>query len=92
MLFLSIAQAVDRISLGPPLNGKVEVAGPEQFPMDEFFREALASRNDPRDVVADPHARYFAAEPGEGSLVPGDDAVLAATRYSDRPGRTAAGK
>src|SRR5262249_17605211 len=44
-------QAIGKISVGPPLNGRVEVAGPEQFRMDEFFRNALATRDDPRAVV-----------------------------------------
>jgi hypothetical protein len=60
--------------------------------MDEFFREALAARHDPREVVADPHARYFGAELSEGTLVPAGDAILAETRYRDWPGRTAVGR
>ncbi|WP_199487263.1 hypothetical protein [Actinomadura spongiicola] len=55
---------------GAPLNGRVEVAGPERFRLDEFFRDALASWNDPREVVTDPHAPYFGAEVEEFSLVP----------------------
>ena len=38
--------------------------------MDEFFRQALAARNDPREVVTDPHARHFRTELTERSLVP----------------------
>jgi uncharacterized protein YbjT (DUF2867 family) len=87
-----VAQAVGRVAVGSPLNGRVEVAGPERFRMDEFFREALAARHDPREVVTDPHARYFAAELSEGSLVPAGDAILAETRYSDWPGRTVVGR
>ena len=87
-----VAQAVGRISAGSPLNGRVEVAGPEQSRMDEFFRQALAAWNDPREVATDPHARYFGAELGERSLVPGDDALLGKTRYSDWLGRTVASK
>ena len=86
-----VAQAVGRISIETPLSGRVEVAGPERFRMDEFVREALAARHDPREVVTDPHARYFGAELSEGTLVPGGDAILAETRYRDWPGRTAAG-
>jgi len=61
VLFQPIAEddavrVIGKISLGPPLNGKVEVAGPEQFRMDEFFRDALAARDDPRTVVTDWHA------------------------------------
>ncbi|MFI6394864.1 SDR family oxidoreductase [Nonomuraea sp. NPDC050547] len=78
-----VAQAVGRVAAGPPLNGRVEVAGPEQSRMDEFFREALAAWGDPREVVTDPRARYFGSVPGERTLVPGDDAVLGRIRYRD---------
>jgi uncharacterized protein YbjT (DUF2867 family) len=83
-----VAEAVGRISLGSPLAGRVDVAGPERFRMDEFLRDALAARDDPREVVTDPHARYFGAELSEGSLVPAGDAILAETRYGNWPGRT----
>ena len=69
--------------MGAPVNGIVEVAGPEQFRFDEFIRRGLSARNDPREVVADPHARYFGAELGERTLVPGDDARLGETRFED---------
>jgi uncharacterized protein YbjT (DUF2867 family) len=87
-----VAKAVGRISVGSPLNGKVEVAGPERVRMDEFFRDALAAWNDPREVVTDPHAGYFGSELGERTLLPADDAILGETRYSDWPGRTPVGK
>ena len=87
-----VAQAVARIAVGSPLNGMVEVAGPEQFRMDEFFRRVLATREDPRAVVTDPHASYFGAELEERTLLPGADAVLGETGYSNWPGRTASGK
>jgi uncharacterized protein YbjT (DUF2867 family) len=70
-----VAKAVGRISVGSPVNGITEVAGPEQFRFDELIRQGLAAWNDPRDVVADPHARYFGAELRERSLVPSDDAT-----------------
>ena len=87
-----VAQAVSRIAVGSPLNGRVEVAGPERFRMDEFFREALAARHDSRAVVTDPHARYFGAELSEATLVPGRDAILAETRYREWPARTVVGR
>jgi uncharacterized protein YbjT (DUF2867 family) len=87
-----VARTVGRTAVGPPLNGRVEVAGPQRFRMDEFFREALADRRDPREVVTDPHARYFGAELSESTLVPGSDAMLGQTRYRDWPGRTGAGR
>jgi uncharacterized protein YbjT (DUF2867 family) len=85
-----VAQAVARISVGSPVNGIVEIAGPEQFRMDEFFRDVLARRGDPRTVVTDPHASYYGIAPGERTLLPGAGAMLGETRYSDWAGRTAA--
>lgn len=78
-----VASAVGRISVGAPVNGIVEVAGPEQFQLDELIRRGLSARHDPRDVIADPHARYYGAELGERTLVPGDGATLAETRFED---------
>ena len=71
MAAADVASAVARISVGSPVNGTVEVAGPEQFRLDEIVRRALSVRHDPRNVVADPHARYFAAKLDERMLVPG---------------------
>jgi len=85
-----VAQAVTRVAMGPPLNGRVEVAGPEQFRMDEFFRMALAASDDPREVVTDPHARYFGTELSERSLVPLGEATLGTTKYADWRGHARA--
>jgi uncharacterized protein YbjT (DUF2867 family) len=78
-----VAKAVGRIAVGAPLNGTVDVAGPQQFRFDELIRQALAARNDPREVVVDPHARYFGAEIGEGALIPATDARLGEIRFQD---------
>jgi uncharacterized protein YbjT (DUF2867 family) len=78
-----VARAVGRVALGAPANRIVEVAGPEQFRLDELIRRGLSARNDPRTVVADPHARYFGAELGERTLVPGDGARIGETRFED---------
>jgi uncharacterized protein YbjT (DUF2867 family) len=78
-----VASAVGRISVGSPVNGIVEVAGPQQFRLDELVRRFLRERRDPREVITDPHARYFGAELDERTLVPGDDARLAETRFED---------
>ncbi len=78
-----IAAAVGRVAVGEPLNGRVEVAGPEQFRFDELVRRALTARHDPRKVVADPGARYFGAILAERSIVPDDGARLAETRFED---------
>ena len=78
-----VAGAVARVAEGPPLNGTVEVAGPDRFRFDEFVRQGLRARDDPREVIADPLARYFGAELSEDSLVPGAGARLGATRFAD---------
>jgi uncharacterized protein YbjT (DUF2867 family) len=78
-----VASAVCRVAVGTPLNGIVEVAGPDRFRLDELVRQDLSARNDPREVVADPHARYYGAELSERTLVPGDDARLGETRFED---------
>jgi uncharacterized protein YbjT (DUF2867 family) len=85
-----VSSAVGRISVGSPVNGIVEVAGPQQFRLDELIRRVLSERDDPREVITDPHARYFGAELGERTLVPGDDARLAETRFDDWLSQTAA--
>ena len=78
-----VARAVGRIAVDAPLNGTVEVGGPERFRFDELIRQGLAARNDPREVITDAHARYFGAELGERSLVPGDDARLGEIRFQE---------
>ena len=78
-----VADTVASVAVGAPVNGTIEIAGPEQFHFDDFIRHALGARQDTRDVVADPHARYFGTELGERSLVPGDGAELGATRFDD---------
>jgi uncharacterized protein YbjT (DUF2867 family) len=76
-----VASGVGRIAVGPPVNGIVEIGGPEQFRLDELVRRRLATLKDPREVIADPHARYSGAEVGERTLVPGKDARLGETRF-----------
>ena len=71
------------MAVGPPLNGTVEIAGPEQFRLDELTRNLLKAQNDPREVVTDPQARYFGIAPSERTLLPGSDARIADTRLED---------
>jgi uncharacterized protein YbjT (DUF2867 family) len=78
-----VASAVGKVAMGAPVNGTVEVGGPEKFRLDELVRQALAAWNDPRKVVADPHARYYGVEVSERTLVPDDGAQLGQTRFSD---------
>jgi uncharacterized protein YbjT (DUF2867 family) len=76
-----VASGVARVAVGQPVNGIVEIAGPEQFRLDELVRRRLASLKDPREVIADPNARYSGAKISEKTLVPGNDARLGETRF-----------
>ena len=78
-----VACEVLRIAVGPPINGVVEVAGPEQFHLDGLIRLGLAAKGDPREVISDPEARYFDALLSERTLLPGDGATLAPTHFED---------
>jgi uncharacterized protein YbjT (DUF2867 family) len=78
-----VAAVVGRTAAGDPLNGTVETAGPEVFGMDEWIRQGLSFRQDPREVVTDDEARYFGAKPGTDGLLPGLGAELAKTRLAD---------
>jgi len=78
-----VAAAVGRVAVAEPLNGVVEVGGPEAFRFDELVRHALTARQDPRTVVADPAAPYFGAVLSERSIVPDEGARLAATSFDD---------
>jgi uncharacterized protein YbjT (DUF2867 family) len=84
-----VAKAVGRVAVSAPVNGIVEIAGPQQFRFEEFIRLGLAARQDPREVVADPHARYFGAELGQGTLVPGADVRLGEIRFEEWLGQSA---
>ena len=79
-----VASLVAKVAMGPPLNRTIELEGPEKFRFDDFIRRGLSARNDPREVIADPHALYFGTELGENSLVPiNDDALLGEIRFED---------
>jgi uncharacterized protein YbjT (DUF2867 family) len=78
-----VADAVGRVAVGSPLNGTVEIAGPERLRFDALVRTYLSAQHDAREVIADANARYFGAKLGERTLVPNDDAHLAATRFED---------
>jgi uncharacterized protein YbjT (DUF2867 family) len=78
-----VAKNLARTAVGEPLNARIDIAGPDEFRMDEFFRKALAARGDTREVVADEHARYFGSELTERSLVPIGEATLGELHYDD---------
>ncbi|MCU4178323.1 SDR family oxidoreductase [Bosea sp. BH3] len=78
-----VAAVLADISVGAPLNGTVEVAGPEPIPMDAIARQFLTVKGDRRQVIADVRARYFGAELNDRSLTPGDNPRLGPTRFGE---------
>jgi hypothetical protein len=70
------------------LHGSGEIAGPDQFRLDELIHRAVRARNDPRDVTIDPHASYFGIVPSARIRLPGDGARIAETPFADRLSRS----
>ncbi|PPS89764.1 hypothetical protein BZZ08_01549 [Streptomyces sp. MH60] len=78
-----VAAAVGRTAVGAPVNGTVEVAGPDVFRLEDFIRKGLAVRDDTRTVVTDPNGLYWGAALQESDLLPGADARIAETRFDE---------
>jgi uncharacterized protein YbjT (DUF2867 family) len=78
-----VAAAVCEVTQRPPADGIIEIAGPEQFRLDELIQQGLTAKGDPRTVVADPSARYFGAELGERTLLPTKAVHLGTIRFND---------
>jgi uncharacterized protein YbjT (DUF2867 family) len=78
-----VAAAVGRVATGTPVNGVVEVGGPELISMEDLVRRNLAARDIRHAVVTDPDARYFGTELSGRELTPGDGAVVAETTYAE---------
>ena len=76
-----VASALAKIATHPPVNGTVEIGGPEQFRLDELARRSLVARQDPREVTSDPHGRYYGIEVSERALVPDEGAELGKTHF-----------
>ena len=76
-----VASAVARIATNPPVNGTIEIGGPEQFHLDELARRFLSARQDPRQVISDPQGRYYGIEVSETALVPDNSARLGKTHF-----------
>jgi uncharacterized protein YbjT (DUF2867 family) len=77
-----VAALVD-VTLGAPVNGIIDVAGPERFRFDDIIRQFLSATQDTRQVVIDTPARYFGAKLDEQSLVPIGNSRIGATRFKD---------
>jgi uncharacterized protein YbjT (DUF2867 family) len=78
-----VAAALVQVVVGAPLNGTVELAGPEPIRLDELVRRFLSANRDARTVTTDVHARYFGIELNDQSLTPGDNPRLGPTRFED---------
>jgi len=78
-----VADAMADAALAAPINGTIEIAGPEKVRLSEIVGRYMTLTGDAREVVADPHALYFGAELNDQSLVPGSNPRLGATRFED---------
>ncbi|MDR3567218.1 MAG: SDR family oxidoreductase [Syntrophobacteraceae bacterium] len=78
-----VASAVGRTAMGSPVNGAIEVGGPERFRLDKLIRLSLTKRKEPCEVIADPHARYHGVEVSESTLLPGVYARLGDISFED---------
>ncbi|WP_394552069.1 SDR family oxidoreductase [Agromyces sp. MMS24-JH15] len=88
-----VSLAVARVAEGEPINGVLEIGGPERIGMDQMIRKALAAAGDTRTVVSEQEATYFGAVLSSGELTTGPDAQLSATTFEDwRADRAAAVK
>jgi len=78
-----VAAALTDAALGAPVNGMIEIAGPERARLAELVQRFFGATQDNRTVIADVHARYFGAELNDRSLMPGDNARIAPTRFEE---------
>lgn len=74
-----VAALVAKVATMAPVNGVIELAGPERIGLDDLVRRYLAAKNDTRQVVTDVHARYFGTELNDKSLTPGDNPHIGST-------------
>jgi uncharacterized protein YbjT (DUF2867 family) len=78
-----VAAALADVAVEEPLNGMVELAGPERIRLDELVRRFLSATQDARKVTTDVDARYFGVELNDQSLTPGDNPRIGPTRFED---------
>jgi uncharacterized protein YbjT (DUF2867 family) len=71
-----VAATVTALATGAPIGGRVELGGPEALGIDAWARRLFAASGDEREVISDPHARYFGTELHGGELTPGDGARI----------------
>ena len=80
---IDVARALADLATGEPLNRTVEVAGPERIRLSDLATAVATAYEDPRRIIADPHALYFGAELTDQSLLPSRDARIGALRLED---------
>jgi uncharacterized protein YbjT (DUF2867 family) len=78
-----VAAALAEVTLGTPVNGTIEIAGPERLGLDELVRRFLRAKQDARQVVTDVNAQYFGIDLNDQSLTPGDNPRIGPTRFDD---------
>lgn len=78
-----VAAVMADVAVGEPVNGMVELAGPERIPLDELVRQFLRANGDARNVTTDENALYFGIALNDQSLTPGDNPLLGPTRFED---------
>ena len=78
-----VAAALAEVAVAGPLNGTVEVAGPDPMRQDDLVRQYLVATGDNREVITDADARYFGIVLDDQSLTPGDKPLLGTTRFAD---------
>jgi uncharacterized protein YbjT (DUF2867 family) len=83
MAAVDVAKAVAAAAIGAPANGISEVGGPRAYPLHELIRIALTAHGDPREVIADPAAKYWGVDIEERTLVPDDGATLGEIGFED---------
>ncbi len=83
MAAVDVAKAMAMAALSDPVNGVIEVGGPQAYPLPDLIRTILTAHGDPRDVISDPAAKYWGVAVEERTLVPGEGATLFDTKLED---------
>src|SRR5215469_5312920 len=87
-----VAAAVAEVAVGQPVNGMIEIAGPDQIRQDELVRQYLSATGDQRKVITDDKPLYYGIEVNDQSLVPGANPRLGKIHFKDWLSRTTAQK
>jgi uncharacterized protein YbjT (DUF2867 family) len=78
-----VAAVMAEAALAEPLNGTIDLAGPERIRQDDLVRQFLSATGDARTVITDPKALYYGIEVNDQSLIPGDNPRIGPTRFED---------